>query len=175
MFEKQRTSKSEDPSSFDEVPAATQETVSPRPSAKGNAVIGSSIKIKGDVSGDENLIIEGVIEGTIAFANNEVIIGQSGRINADVTAKTIKVDGEVNGDISGDEKVVISRTGKVKGNIVAPRVTLEDGAKFKGSIDMDPSESATMSSQPSGIRSASSSAEVREALESITPSASSGA
>ncbi|HCO60738.1 MAG TPA: polymer-forming cytoskeletal protein, partial [Porticoccaceae bacterium] len=102
------------------------------------ALIGSSIKITGDVVGDENLVIDGSVEGTINLSSNELVIGQSGHINANMSANIIRVDGEVKGDINGQEKVIVSKTGRVKGNIVAPRVTLEDGAKFKGSIDMDP-------------------------------------
>jgi cytoskeletal protein CcmA (bactofilin family) len=83
-------------------------------------MIGPSIVIKGTVSGDEDLLVQGRVEGSIELKDNEVSVGQSG----------------------GSEKVVISKSGNVRGNIVAPRVTLEDGAKFKGSIDMDPGESA---------------------------------
>lgn len=101
-------------------------------------MIGPTIKIKGEITGDENLVIEGKVEGTINLKSNDVTIGQSGHINADVVAKIIKIDGEVQGDITGQEKVIVSKSGNVCGNIVAPRVTLEDGAKFKGSIDMDP-------------------------------------
>jgi cytoskeletal protein CcmA (bactofilin family) len=72
-----------------------------------------------------------------------VSVGQSGKVHADINAKVVKVDGEVSGDISGNEKVVISKSGNVRGNIVAPRVTLEDGAIFKGSIDMDPGDAAS--------------------------------
>jgi cytoskeletal protein CcmA (bactofilin family) len=104
-------------------------------------MIGQSIKIKGTVSGDENLIVEGTIEGSVDLPKNDLTIGQSGNVTADLNANTVRVDGQVTGDISGAEKVVVSKTGKVRGNIVAPRVTLEDGAKFKGSIDMDPGES----------------------------------
>lgn len=106
------------------------------------AVIGQTITIKGSVTGDENLTIEGTVEGSIDLPNHDLTIGQSGQVTADLNANTIKVDGQVGGDINGAEKVVITKSGKVKGNIVAPRVTLEDGAKFKGSIDMDPGESA---------------------------------
>ena len=62
------------------------------------------------------------------------------QVSANVTAKNITIQGTVKGDIHGNEKVVIAKTGNVRGNIVAPRVTLEDGAVFKGSIDMDPGE-----------------------------------
>ena len=104
------------------------------------AVIGPGIQINGDITGDENLIIEGKVTGKIKLAAHQVDIGQSGQVNADITAKIIKIAGEVRGDLTGTEKVVISSSGNVHGNIVAPRMTLEDGAIFKGSIDMDPRE-----------------------------------
>ena len=106
------------------------------------ATIGATIRIQGDISGAENLLIHGKVEGKISLQKNDVTVGESGQINADISAKTVQVDGEVNGDINGAEKVVITSTGRVRGNIVAPRMTLEDGAKFKGSIDMDPDDSA---------------------------------
>jgi cytoskeletal protein CcmA (bactofilin family) len=103
-------------------------------------MIGPSIKIKGEVSGDEDLLIQGRVEGTISLKAHEVIVGESGQVFADILAKTIKIDGKVQGDITGTENVVISKLGNVRGNIVAPRVLLEDGAVFKGSIDMDPGD-----------------------------------
>jgi cytoskeletal protein CcmA (bactofilin family) len=105
-------------------------------------MIGPTIVIKGTVSGDEDLHIEGNVEGTIDLKSHVLSVGSSGRVSADVHAKVVNIDGEVAGDITGIEKVVISKSGNVRGNIVAPRVTLEDGAIFKGSIDMDPGEAA---------------------------------
>ena len=105
-------------------------------------MIGPSIKIKGEVSGDEDLLIQGRVEGTITLNNHEVVVGESGQVAADITAKTIRIDGKVTGDINGTENVVISKIGNVRGNISSPRVLLEDGAKFKGSIDMDQGDSA---------------------------------
>ncbi|NOR19834.1 MAG: polymer-forming cytoskeletal protein [Xanthomonadales bacterium] len=106
------------------------------------AVIGPGIHINGDISGDENLLVEGRVDGKIRLASHHVEIGQNGKVKADITAKVIKIAGQVRGDLNGSEKVVISRTGHVHGNIIAPRMTLEDGAIFKGSIDMDPGEPA---------------------------------
>jgi cytoskeletal protein CcmA (bactofilin family) len=102
------------------------------------AVIGATIKIKGEVSGEENLVIEGTVVGSVSLKGHDLTIGQNGSVEADLAAKTVKVEGQVTGDIQGEEKVTITKAGRVRGNITAPRVTLEDGAKFKGAIDMDP-------------------------------------
>ena len=110
---------------------------------KTSAVIGPKIEIRGDIVGDENLTIEGKVDGTVELRTKDLTIGQSGRVNANITARIVRIDGTVKGDITGAEKVTISKTGKVQGNIVAPRMILEDGAKFKGSIDMDPSDATT--------------------------------
>lgn len=109
-------------------------------------MIGPSIHIKGTVTGGEDLLIQGKVEGTIDLGDHEVAVGQSGKVTADIKAKTVKIEGEVAGDVTGSEKVVIAKSGRVRGNIVAPRVTLEDGAIFKGSIDMDPGDTRTVQS-----------------------------
>ena len=100
--------------------------------------IGASIHIKGDVTGDEDLIIQGHVEGTIDLKGHNVTISKSAKVKANIEANQIIVEGELAGDMNGNEKVVIRETGNVYGNIVAPRVTLEDGAMFKGSIEMEP-------------------------------------
>ena len=142
MFEKNRNARSEPTT-----PPAQQDSYAASSSAPVHsgkmAVIGPGIHINGDISGDENLLVEGKVDGKIRLGSNHVEIGQSGKVKADITAKVIKIAGAVRGDLNGSEKVVISRTGNVHGNIVAPRMTLEDGAIFKGSIDMDPGEPAT--------------------------------
>lgn len=108
------------------------------PAPRGVAMIGETIRIKGDVTGDENLIIDGNVEGTVHLANNDLTVGETGHVIANLAANVVRIDGEVQGDIVGVEKVVITKTGNVEGNIVCPRVTLEEGAKFRGSIEMDP-------------------------------------
>jgi cytoskeletal protein CcmA (bactofilin family) len=124
-------------------PALTQPVVATAPTIKTagkTAVIGPGIVINGDISGTESLLIEGKVKGHIQLASHDVTVGHSGEVHADVTAKIIRVAGKVEGDLVGQEKVIISSTGNVRGNIVAPRMLLEDGAIFKGSIDMDPGE-----------------------------------
>ncbi len=105
-------------------------------------MIGPGITIKGEISGSEDLFVQGKVEGTINLGSNEVTVGESGVVAADINARVVKIDGEVSGDVMGEETVIISQSGNVCGNIVAPRVTLQDGAIFRGSIDMDPGEPA---------------------------------
>jgi cytoskeletal protein CcmA (bactofilin family) len=106
--------------------------------AREAAVIGPSIHIDGDLRGEEDLIIEGEVSGTVQLKNNVLTIGSQGKVRADVYAHSIYVDGFVEGDLFGFERVSIRKNAQVRGNITCPRISLEDGAKFKGSIEMDP-------------------------------------
>lgn len=145
MFEKHKNSNQDTPArpSFEDKDLSAANA----PVSSGRAaVIGPGIHINGDISGNENLVIEGKVDGKIKLASHQVSVGQGGKVNADITAKIIKIDGHVKGDLVGTEKVVISRSGNVHGNITAPRMTLEEGAIFKGSIDMDPGEPAKAAS-----------------------------
>lgn len=146
MFDKRKENEPQNPQKSPESPvygSQAAERRMPEPTARGVAMIGKTISIKGDITGEESLVIEGRVDGTISLKNNDLTVGQSGVVNANLTASVVRIDGEVKGDIVGIEKVVITKTGKVHGNIVGPRVTLEDGAKFKGSIDMDPGAAET--------------------------------
>jgi len=102
------------------------------------AVIGPSIHIDGDVRGEEDLLIEGEVSGTVQLKNNSLTIGPQGKVTADVYAHSIYVDGYLEGDLFGSERVHIRKSAQVKGNVTSPRVSVEDGAKFKGAIEMDP-------------------------------------
>ena len=116
------------------------------------ATIGPSITLKGDLSGEEDLMIQGRIEGEIRLQKNSVTVGKSGRVRADIYGRSIGVDGEVRGNLYGEHEVVIRASGRVQGNIVSPRVILENGSKFKGSVDMEParkSAEAPSSGKPS--------------------------
>lgn len=104
----------------------------------GHAVIGASIHIDGDVRGEEDLLIEGEVNGTVQLKNNSLTIGPQGKVRADVYAHSVYVDGYLEGDLYGSERVHIRKSAQVRGNVTSPRVSLEDGAKFKGSIEMDP-------------------------------------
>jgi len=114
----------------------------PQAQARDHAIIGTTVSIKGDVTGEEDLLIEGRVEGRIEFRRHSVTVGKNGRIKADIFAKSITVEGTVEGNLFGEEQLVVRQAGTVRGNIAAPRVALEDGCNFKGSIDMSPKEKA---------------------------------
>lgn len=103
---------------------------------KPAATIGSGVEFSGDLKGTEDILIDGLIDGTVTFENHTVIIGSQGRIQANITAATVIIEGEVHGDVFGREKVIVRQTGHVLGDIQSPRVSLEDGAIFKGCIEM---------------------------------------
>ena len=128
----------------DKAPAPTTAKASPAPktSSPKPATIGSSIVIQGDVTGEEDLIVDGAIEGTVNFKENNLVVSENGRVTANISARIIRVDGQVKGELYGSEQVVISPTGNVTGDIRAPRVVLEDGCNFKGSVDMDTEKAA---------------------------------
>ncbi len=119
-----------------------------RPS--GPATIGQSVQIEGELTGQEDLVIDGKIDGKIVLDGHHLTVGPNGRIHAEVHAKSVQVNGEVSGNILADDKVEISSSGSVLGDITAPRVALADGSSFKGSIDMG-SKPRHMSSSSSSV------------------------
>ena len=118
--------------------SASAQTSARRSGASGQvAVIGRSIQINGDVKGDEDLLIEGDVSGTVELKNHSVTIGAEGKVKANIYARVINVEGATEGDLYASERISIRASANLRGNLVAPRVALEDGARFKGSIDMD--------------------------------------
>jgi len=126
----------------------------PQPHAAGDARtqierdkvnIGKSVVIKGELSGSEDLTIEGHVEGRIELRDNVLTIGPNGKIRAEVFAKSVIVLGEVSGNVTASEKVDIRDNGSVDGDIASPRVAIAEGAHFRGSVDM---QRAGMKGQP---------------------------
>lgn len=101
--------------------------------------IGQTIFIKGELTGTEDLTIDGRVEGKIELKDHNLTIGPNGKIKADVYAKSIVITGEVLGNAFASERVEITNSGVLKGDIVSPRILIADGAQFKGSVDMDKS------------------------------------
>jgi cytoskeletal protein CcmA (bactofilin family) len=124
-------------------PEAPRAAVSDAPKREKKAMvdrlvnIGQSVQIKGELKGNEDLTIDGMVDGKILVKDHSLTIGANGRITAEVHAKTVVVIGQVVGNITADDKVEIAPSGSVEGDLRAPRVALADGARFKGSIDME--------------------------------------
>jgi len=105
-------------------------------SKPAHANIGQSLFIKGDVTGSEDLMVEGRVEGKIDLRDHNLTIGANGRVHAEIHAKNITVIGEVTGNVVADEKVDLTDSARLVGDIRAPRISVSDGAQFKGSVDM---------------------------------------
>jgi cytoskeletal protein CcmA (bactofilin family) len=108
--------------------------------------IGKSVVIKGELSGSEDLTIEGQVDGKIELRQNVLTIGPNGKIKAQVFAKSVIILGEVTGNVTASEKVDIRDNGSVDGDIAAPRVAIAEGAHFRGSIDMQRTGAGTAAS-----------------------------
>src|SRR5664280_2103645 len=115
------------------------EPVAPRPvttTTADQATIGKSLVIKGEVTGSESLYIDGRVEGSINLAGNRVTIGRNGVVAANINAREIVVLGKVRGNLTASDRVDIRSEGSLTGDVVAQRVSIEDGAFFKGGIDI---------------------------------------
>jgi len=106
------------------------------------ANVGKSITIKGDISGDEDLLVEGKVDGKVELPENQLTVGANGICEATVTAKTVIVTGRVAGDVTGLERVEIQASGVVDGDVKAPRLVVEEGAVLNGSISMTKKDGA---------------------------------
>jgi cytoskeletal protein CcmA (bactofilin family) len=122
----------------------------PRPARASNqgddvANIGKSIAIKGDLSGNEDLVIEGKVEGKVDLPNNQLTVGANGVVKAEIQAKAVVVVGKVSGNIRGTERIEIQATGVVDGDVAAPRLVVAEGAVLNGSIQMSQKSGAASS------------------------------
>ena len=100
------------------------------------ATIGQSIIFKGELSGDEDLEIEGQVDGNVSLANHQLTVGPNGRLKAEVVAKSIIVIGRVVGNLTATERIEVQATGVVEGDLRAPRLNVQEGAVRNGTIDM---------------------------------------
>lgn len=101
-----------------------------------NTIIGSSIVIDGEISGDEDLVIQGTVKGRISLKENLYVEG-SGSVEADIETQNVQISGRVTGNIVASDKVELRTDCRVIGDIKAPRILIADGASFKGNVDMD--------------------------------------
>ncbi len=120
-------------------PAVSEPAPVSRPvstSTADQATIGKSLVIKGEVSGSESLYIDGRVEGSINLAGNRVTVGRNGIVAANINAREIVVLGKVRGNLTASDRVDIRSDGSLTGDVVAARISIEDGAYFKGGIDI---------------------------------------
>jgi len=117
----------------DQTPAAPRSVT---PNSQDQATIGKSLVIKGEVTGSESLFIDGRVEGSINLPGNRVTVGRNGVVNANIVGREIVVLGKVHGNLSASDRVDIRNEGSLTGDVVAQRISIEDGAYFKGGIDI---------------------------------------
>jgi cytoskeletal protein CcmA (bactofilin family) len=123
------------PSTPEYTPAAAPRTGATAATSE-QATIGKSLVIKGEVTGSESLYIDGRVEGSINLPGNRVTVGRNGVVSANVTAREIVVQGKVRGNMTASDRVDIRNEGSLTGDVVAQRISIEDGAFFKGGIDI---------------------------------------
>jgi cytoskeletal protein CcmA (bactofilin family) len=121
--------------------------------SKNVSVIGPTLVFKGELSADEDLVIEGNIEGTIAHHKKHLTIGTQGRVKADIHASSVIVEGQLFGDIHSEGIVSLADGADVMGNIYCGRIVMEDGARFKGKIDMGERKKVSVPKEPVPIES----------------------
>jgi cytoskeletal protein CcmA (bactofilin family) len=103
---------------------------------QNQTVLGRSVIVRGDLTGKEDLLVEGQFEGTINLPEHCVTVGGSGEVKAEIHARQVVILGAVTGNVSAGERIEIRKTGRVAGDLVAAGIAIEDGAYFKGSIDI---------------------------------------
>jgi cytoskeletal protein CcmA (bactofilin family) len=144
-------------------PAASDTAAAPRPvtttTTSDQATIGKSLVIKGEVTGSESLYIDGRVEGSINLSGNRVTVGRNGVVAANINAREIVVLGKVRGNLTASDRVDIRSDGSLTGDVVAARISIEDGAFFKGGIDI-----RKAGGKPEEVKSASSVSAVPEAV-----------
>ena len=115
------------------------------------SVIGPTLEFKGELSADEDLVIEGKIQGTIAHHQKNLTIGKQGRVTADIHATSVLVEGELNGDIHSEVLVSLSKSAMVAGNIYCSRLVMEEGATFNGKIEMVVTKHLKIAPKPEAV------------------------
>lgn len=150
MFNKRETSERDtsNRAQAEKQAPSTDRTSAASSARSGNATstaaasIGPSISIDGTLKGEEDLVVDGRIKGTVELKSHTLTVGSEGKLDAEIFAHTIFVEGTVTGDLYASERITIRKTARVEGNILAPRISLEDGAQFRGAIDMDANSEA---------------------------------
>ena len=137
------------PASFEQPSTRTAAPQAPAVSGE-QATIGKSLMIKGEVTGSESLYIDGRIEGTINLPGNRVTVGRNGQVAANISAREVVVLGKVRGNCQASDRIDIRSEGSLTGDVIAARISIEDGAFFKGGIDIRKPGGSSEAPKPSG-------------------------
>ena len=127
---------STNPQTFESTPRPATPSSPAAPASGEQATIGKSLIIKGELSGSESLFIDGKVEGAITLPGNRVTVGRNGQVAANISAREIVVLGKVRGNCQASDRVDIRSEGSLTGDVIAARISIEDGAFFKGGIDI---------------------------------------
>ena len=120
----------------------------PEPESRGTATIGKAVRVVGQIFTKEDLYVDGDVEGTIESQENKVTVGPNGRVQASIRARDVIILGQVQGNVETSDKVDIRKDAKLVGDITTARISIEDGALFKGSIDIKKPEPKSSASTP---------------------------
>ena len=137
------------------------------------AHIGKSVLVKGELSGSEDLYLDGEVEGSIELRDHSLVVGPHGRVRAHIHARDIVVHGKVDGNIKGTERVELKKSAVLVGDINTQRIVIEDGAFFKGAIDIQKEGAKTAPKREASVGTAAAAASAPS--YSAAPPASSGA
>lgn len=156
MWKKEETMPDYTTPNQDRIPQAPLTTATTAPAER--ATVGRSIVFRGDLSGEEDLVIQGRVEGSVNLGQHSVTVGPDGEVIASIVGRVVTVEGRVEGNIDGAEQVTLKSSSHVKGDITAPRVVLENGARFRGLVDMGDDEPGVTSRSSNASSAAKSGA-----------------
>ena len=127
------------PASWEEKPAMSTDAMRPLGATadRATARLGASLHVKGEISGNEDLLIDGSVEGLITLDERKLTVGPSAKVTADIIAREVVVYGTVKGNLRAKDRIEIKKDGSVNGDLTTSRIMIEDGAYFKGSIEID--------------------------------------
>ena len=119
------------------------------PTARNLSCLGASIEVKGRISGDEDLQIDGKVEGPVSLQNHRLIVGRSAQLSSEISAREIVIHGKVNGNLNARDRVEINKDASVMGDLHTSRIMIEDGAYFKGTIEIKRGSNSSSSTSSS--------------------------
>ena len=141
------------------------EPAAPAPASSAASRINSGLKITGEVFGDSDLVIDGEVQGKVRLSSGRVTVGSSGRVQAEIEAREIVVEGTVQGNLKAADSVRLGPAGRVTGSVLTPRIAIDDGARLRGKVETTPGPQSRGSSLATPVT------RVAKELESVTASA----